>query len=282
MSRASDSIGLPAGTRPIAVHRLGAASGPVSRPVVEEAPVEIAYQGQSYAVMMATPCDLEDFVIGFTLSERLVKHAGQIRSLQLTDTGQGWLAEVTLDEAAGRIRALRRRQRVADSSCGLCGVGRLAQVRQRLPRLTARLSVTEQALFRSLDALFERQPLNQASGGVHAAALAAPDGGLLLVREDVGRHNAFDKLIGAAAAQGLDLQQGYALLSSRCSYELVEKAIVAGVPMLVTISAPTSLAVERAVEHDLTLVALARHDSMLAVHDPHGAIRPAPPAVDVG
>lgn len=275
MSCRAEDIGAPAGMRHIAMQRLGAGSGPLTRAVAEEVPVEITYQGQSYAVMMATPCDLEDFVVGFTLSERLVSSVKEIASVRLTDTGEGWLAECMLAGHARRHHAARRRQRVAESSCGLCGVRRLAQVHEPLPRVRARLAISEEALFRSLDALYERQPLNQVSGGVHAAALVAPDGRLLLVREDVGRHNAFDKLIGAAARQGVELSRGYALLSSRCSYELVEKAIVAGLPMLVTISAPTSLAVERAVEHDLTLVALARHDSVLAVHDPHGAIRPA-------
>lgn len=275
MSCRAQSIGLPAGMRRFAMRRLGAGSGPLTRPVVEEVPVEIIYQGEAYAVMLATPCELEDFVVGFTLSERLVSSAAEITSIHLIDTGKGWLAECTLAKDAHRYRATRRRRRLSDSSCGLCGIGHLAQVLPRLPKITARLDVSESALFRSLDALFDRQPLNRASGGVHAAALVSPDGCLMLVREDVGRHNAFDKLIGAAAIQGLDMSQGYVLLTSRCSYELVEKAVIAGVPMLVTISVPTSLAVERAVAHDLTLVTLARHDSMLAVHDPYGLIHPA-------
>lgn len=272
MSTRSDDVILPAGTRPIAVRRLGEQSGPIDRPIVEEAPVEIAYAGQSYAVMMTTPCDLEDFAVGFTLSEQLARRAADITDIRLTETRQGWQADCCLVDDR-RLVAQRTRQRVADSSCGLCGVSRLSKARRTLPPVRSRLSVPERALFRSLEALLDHQPMNQASGGVHAAAFVMPEGELALVREDVGRHNAFDKLIGAAARAGLDLTQGYALLSSRCSYELVEKAIIAGLPMLVTISAPTSLAVECAREHDLTLVALARHDTMLAINDPHQAIR---------
>lgn len=274
MSACIDDVIPPVGTRPITVRRLGDDSGPVSRPIVEEAPVEIAFQGQSYAVMMATPCDLDDFVVGFAISEQLARRPADIREIRITEVASGWRADCTLVDSR-RLSAQRARQRVADSSCGLCGVSRLQHARRTLRPIRIRLSVSEESLFRSLDSLFDHQPMNRASGGVHAAAFVTPEGELCLVREDVGRHNAFDKLIGAATLAGLDLTRGYALLSSRCSYELVEKAIIAGLPMLVTISAPTSLAVECAREHDLTLVALARHDAMLAVNDPHRAIRPS-------
>lgn len=274
MSARLDDVILPAGTRAVAVQRLGDEPGLTSRPIVEEAPVEIAFHGQSYAVMMATPCDLEDFATGFTLSERIARCAAEIREVRLTETPQGWRADVRLKDDR-RLIGQRTRQRVADSSCGLCGISRLSNARRKLPRVRSRLRVAERALFSSLDALLDHQPMNQVSGGVHAAAFVTEDGKLRLVREDVGRHNAFDKLIGAAARSALDLTKGYALLSSRCSYELVEKAIIAGLPMLVTISAPTSLAVECARAHDLTLVTLARRDAMLAVNDPYRAIRPS-------
>lgn len=255
----------------VSVHRIGADSGSFARPVVDETPIEIVYNGDAYAVMMATPGDLDDFVTGFTLSEQLIDGVAAIRSLTLSETPLGWRADVALAESS--VSPGRRRQRIGDSGCGLCGVGGLAQVAQPLQPISRRLPpVPESVLFQALSNLEAHQPLNHACGGAHAAAAVDSSGNLCLVREDVGRHNAFDKLIGAAARAALDLRAGFVLLSSRCSYELVEKAIVAGVPMLVTISAPTSLAVRRAVAHDLTLVSLARRDSMLVIHDPYGTI----------
>jgi FdhD protein len=125
-------------------------------------------------------------------------------------------------------------------------------------------------LFSALHAIRDHQPLNRSSGAVHAAALFDGSGALIAAREDVGRHNAFDKLVGHCLRSGIDRDHGFALLTSRCSYELIEKAALAGIPLLVTVSAPTSLAVERAREAGLTLVALARSDEMLAVSDPYG------------
>lgn len=258
----------PVGTKLVSGRSVGRNMEPHQRSVVEEVPIEIVFNGQSYAVMMVTPCDLEDFVRGFTLSERLVANDKDIASITLTESTEGWVAECHLDGKNSPITMGRSRQRQGDSSCGLCGVGRLSQVHQSLPRVKAKISVNESALFEGLAALPEWQPLNRMSGGVHAAAWVDVSGRIQLAREDVGRHNAFDKLIGAMSARSLPMNNGFVLLSSRCSYELVEKAIIAGVPLLVTISAPTSLAVSRAAEHDLALVALARSDSMFAVHGP--------------
>lgn len=256
----------------VPAHRIGVDAGPLRRQVVDEVPIEIVCNGASYAVMMVTPSDLDDFVTGFLLSEQLIASANDLRSIRLTETELGWLADVTiaaLDPARGRSR-----QRTGDSGCGLCGISRLAQVAQPLNVIPKPMMkpVSASALFRSLASLADHQPLNRVCGGAHAAAAVSTSGEVMLAREDVGRHNAFDKLIGAAARNGFDLTRGYVLLSSRCSYELVEKAIVAGIPLLVTISTPTSLAVSRAVAHDLALVALARQDSMLVIHDPHGTI----------
>lgn len=234
-----------------------------SRPLAIEAPVAIEYNGIGYAVMMATPADLADFAMGFSLSERLIEAPGDILGIDVVEVASGCLLRIQL--AADRIEPVieRARRRVTESSCGLCGLENLEQVMRPLPPITARSTATSAAIFAALAALDGRQPLNAATGAAHAAAFCNDDGAVVLVREDVGRHNALDKLIGALATAGVDPATGFFLLTARCSYELVEKAIVAGCPLLVTISAPTSLAVERAKAHGLKLVSLARRDAML-------------------
>lgn len=161
---------------------------------------------------------------------------------------------------------------MSESSCGLCGLENIDAVLRPLPPVTARVTVPRAAIARALAALPERQPLGRATGAAHAAAFCDPDGDILLVREDVGRHNALDKLVGALARGATDPAGGFILLSARCSYELVEKTVRAGCPMLVTISAPTSLAAERAASAGLTLVSLARADNALIICDAQGMI----------
>ena len=233
-----------------------------TRPLAVEAPVAIEIDGIGYAVMMATPADLEDFALGFLLAERLADSAADLIDTIVHPVEHGWLLRLALaDGKAGRV-ADRVRHRVSDSSCGLCGIENLEQALRPLPPVPA-ASIADAAIFAALAALRDHQPLNRETGAAHAAALCGADGAIRLAREDVGRHNAFDKLIGAMARQGLGWDCGFALLSSRCSYELVEKAALAGCPLLATISAPTSLAAERAKRAGLQLVALARADSIL-------------------
>ena len=242
-----------------------------SREVPVETPVVFEYDGIGYAVMLATPGDLRDYAVGFTLSERLATSIDEITDIDVAKLPRGWIMRIALNGASRDGLRARVRLRLSEGSCGLCGLETIEQVLRPLPRLQPGPRLDRAAVAHALDALGERQTLGMATGAAHAAALCATDGALLLVREDVGRHNAMDKLIGAAARSGLDLSQGFILLTARCSYELVEKAVTAGCPILVTISAPTSLAVERARQSDLTLVSLARHDSMLVVNDPHGS-----------
>lgn len=232
------------------------------RAVIGEQPVAIEVNGIGYAVMMATPRELEDFVTGFALSERIVAAAGEIEALDLHETPQGHVARLAVAPARAAAIADRVRHRATDSGCGLCGMDNLAQVHRALPRVPAG-DARPEAIFRALGAMRDHQPLGRATGAAHAAMLCAPDGAIRCAREDVGRHNAFDKLIGAMARQGLAWDGGFALLSSRCSYELVEKAALSGCPMLVTVSAATDLAITRAGEAGLTLVSLARDDSVL-------------------
>ena len=241
-----------------------------ARTLAVEAPIAIEYNGVGYAVMMGTPTDLDDYAIGFSLSEGLITDASEVLSVDAIEDRAGWLLRIQIiaDQIAPVIE--RARQRVTESSCGLCGLESLAQVLRPLPFVTSRIDVTRVALFTALATLRDHQPLNAATGAAHGAAFCTPDGSILMTREDVGRHNALDKLIGAMARAGLDPATGFFLLTARCSYELVEKTIRAGCPLLITVSAPTTLAAERAAAHGLTLVALARADAMLVINDPHG------------
>ena len=236
---------------------------PVTRELADEMPIAIEFNGIGYAVLMATPADIEELVLGFALAERLIGREDALLDVDVHATGQGIIARATLPE--GRTEALlsRVRHRASESSCGICGLENLDQAIRPLPSVTASSMSDSQAVFRALGDLKEHQPLNARTGAAHAAALVASDGTIRLAREDVGRHNAFDKLIGAMWQRGWAWDGGFALLSSRCSYELVEKAVLADCPLLVTISAPTRLAAERAAGAGLALVALARSDSIL-------------------
>ena len=252
--------------RPAGFDRIlpGGARAPVARSVAIERPIAVEFNGIGYAVMMASPADLEDFAVGFALSERLIEHAGDVIAIDQHETARGDVLRVTLAASRGETLLERARHRVSESSCGLCGIENLDQALRPLPQVTATGAADHRAIFRALANLRARQPLNRETGAVHAAAQCGADGAILDVREDVGRHNAFDKLIGAMRRAGADWDGGFALLSSRCSYELVEKAALANCPMLVAISAATDLALERAASCGLRLVVLARPDAILA------------------
>jgi FdhD protein len=230
-----------------------------------EAAIAVEFNGIGYAVMMATPTELEEFVTGFALSERIVLSADEIGEIAAHQTEKGWRVQVQI--APERVAAMieRVRVRVSESSCGLCGLENLEQVARPLPPVTAVLEVADAALFAALGHLRRYQPLNALTGGVHAAAFCDVRGNVRLVREDVGRHNALDKLIGALARARISPTTGFFLLSSRCSFELVEKTVLAGCPLLVTISTATTLAATRAAAAGLRLVVLARPDAMLEV-----------------
>ena len=244
---------------------------PVTREWVPEAPVALEFNGLAYAVMMATPADLEDFALGFALTEGLAKSPADLSDLAVAEVENGWIVRASLtglgiDQLTERVRA-----RVAESSCGLCGIENLESVARPLPKVPAHGPLDEAAIFAALGALRPHQPLTRATGAAHAAAFCTEAGAILAVREDVGRHNAMDKLIGALAAAGqspgMDISRGFILSTARCSYEIVEKAVRAGATRLVTVSLPTSLAADRAVAAGLSLWSLARDDSVLLVND---------------
>ena len=237
----------------------------IARTWVPEAPVALEYNGLSYAVMMATPTDLEDFALGFALTEGLARQAEDCTDIAVAEVAQGWIVRATLSGLGVEHLTERVRARVAESSCGLCGIENLEAVARPLPPVPPHDPIPHGGIFRALTTLRGHQPLGRETGAAHVAAYATRDGAILCAREDVGRHNALDKLVGALARAAIDPAGGFILLSARCSYELVEKTVRAGCPMLVTISAPTSLAAERAAAAGLTLVALARADSALLI-----------------
>jgi FdhD protein len=234
---------------------------------VPEAPVALEFNGLAYAVMMATPRDLEDFARGFALTEGLAKVPGDISDIGVAEVDKGWIVRATLtglgiDQLTERVRA-----RVAESSCGLCGIENLDAVAKPLPQVAAHTALDPQAIFAALAALRPLQPLTRATGAAHAAAFCTEAGAILHVREDVGRHNAMDKHVGALATAGQDPAAGFILSTARCSYEIVEKAVRAGATRLVTVSLPTSMAVTRAADAGLSLWSLARDDSVLVVNE---------------
>ncbi|NLR73264.1 formate dehydrogenase accessory sulfurtransferase FdhD [Novosphingobium sp. ERN07] len=236
----------------------------MERALIEEAPVAIEINGIGYAVMMATPTDLEDYALGFCLSEQLIASPAEFLSADAAPVeAGGWMLRVQLAASGAGPLLERARLRLAEGSCGLCGIESLEQVMRPLSPVTAKLDVEPAALFRAVEALGDHQVLGRETRAAHAAALCTPDGAIKLVREDVGRHNAFDKLLGAGARASLDPASHFVLLTARCSFELVQKAVIAGVPLLATISAASTLAVEQAASHGLRLISLAREDSLL-------------------
>lgn len=250
------------------LHADGARST-AERAVACETPVAIEVDGLGYAVMMMTPRDLEAFATGFMLTERLADGVADILAIEPFETPAGWIVRVFLaPSCAGRIRD-RVRHRTSDTSCGLCGIASLEQVQRPVRQPPPRPSVAAAALFAARAALRSHQPLNARTGAVHAAAACDQAGTIVAAYEDVGRHNALDKLIGARAIAGA--ADAFMLVTSRISFEMVDKALVARAPLLCGISAPTTLAIDHARAHGLTLVALARADTMLVASDPYDA-----------
>ncbi|MDB5360928.1 MAG: fdsC [Rhodospirillales bacterium] len=240
--------------------------------LIEEVPVALIYNGVSHAVMLASPGDIADFALGFSLSEGIIETPQELLDLEVAPAGEG--IEVRLTVTARRFAGLkdRRRTLAGRSGCGLCGVESLADAMRPLPAPVDQTFLTLAAVRRALDGLAPLQRLNQLAGAVHAAAWVDPDGVIQHLAEDVGRHNAFDKVIGAMARRRGGRPPGFALLTSRLSYELVQKAATTGISALVAISAPTALAIEAATRAGICIVALARADSVSVYAHPERVI----------
>lgn len=236
----------------------------VERELPEETPVALVFNGISHAVMLASPCDLEDFALGFALSEDVIANRQEMLEIEIVALHDGIEARATL--TARRFAALKERRRAlaGPTGCGLCGMESLDDVLRPVPHVQSDFAITATALRQALADMPQHQALNRATGAVHAAAWADASGKIVALREDVGRHNALDKLIGALALRGIDTKQGALLLTSRLSFELVQKAAAAGMPLMAAVSAPTARAVRMAEHAGITLIGLARADAMLA------------------
>ena len=237
--------------------------------VAEEVPVALEYNGISHAVMLASPDDLEDFALGFSLSEGILESWAELFDCDVVPTCDG--LQVRMRIAAKRFAALKdkRRSMTGRTGCGLCGAQTLAQAIRRPPPATGMATFTAQRIHDGMAAMKQRQRLQRHTGATHAAAWMTADGLIELVREDVGRHNALDKLIGAMSSRRTDFTTGAALITSRASYEMVQKAATLGIGLLAAISAPTSLAIQLAEETNVTLVGFVRDQSHVIYAKPH-------------
>jgi FdhD protein len=232
-------------------------SQPVTWQLPQETPVALQINSEPYTVMMATPADLRDFAFGFLTGEGILKNAKEIRGVLVMPGNDGITLDIAVPEAALEISRLARRTVEGRTGCGLCGIEDIASAVRPLPILDRDWAPAPEAIERAAATLFQHQPMNQFNRSVHGAAWVSRDGDIRLVREDVGRHNALDKLIGALVRDGRDLTDGFVLMTSRCSFELVQKTVTAGIGALVTVSAPTSLALDLARKSNLFLAALA-------------------------
>lgn len=246
----------------IAVRRTARSGGVMvsgERIVPEEVPIAFSYGGSTHAVMMGTPADLEDFAVGFSLTEGIIARRDEISAIEVVESEQGIDVQVSLvDEAAFALTA-RRRSMAGPVGCGLCGIESIEQAVRRVPDVSAAgMTISHEQIVEAISLLNGSQPLHRETRAVHGAGFYVPGQGLVAVREDVGRHNALDKLCGAVVHLGLSGGAGVVAVTSRLSVEMVQKAAILGSPVLIAISAPTALAIRTAEQAGMTLIALVR------------------------
>lgn len=264
-----DNKSLPATSCEVTVQRWR--DGEIERvadQVAEEVPVALTFHGVPHVVMLATPANLEDLAVGFTLSEMIVDSPNEIQSVEAGTREDGAL-EVRISIAAAKFSELLRRQRnlTGRTGCGLCGAQTVEDAIRHPAPVRGGVSVDVDSLHAALKDLRHRQDINLRTGSVHAAAWVLPESGIQLVREDVGRHNALDKVIGAVTRAGGDFRSGYFVVTSRASYEMVQKAVTVGGTLLAAVSAPTAFAVRLAEATGLTLIGFAReHQHVVYAH----------------
>lgn len=272
-SRPADT---PSGQQTRPAHEIvdGGQALPCVDTVAEEVPVALVYNGVSHAVMLATPLQLDDFALGFSLTEGILADPADLRDLRIVDADGGLGIELRMEIPAARAAALGRQRRTlaGRTGCGLCGVENLCALAEHAQATRAPESrwqpLVPRAIERALRELPAHQPLFGQTGGVHAAAFADPDGHVVIAREDVGRHNALDKLLGAAASAGVDLGRGFVVCTSRASYEMAQKAARRAVALLVAVSSPTSRAIDIAERSGVTLCGFARDARVVAYSHP--------------
>lgn len=227
--------------------------------VPEETPVAFSYAGSTHAVMMATPADLEDFAVGFSLTEGIITDPGEIETIEVLAEDKGIDVQVRLADAQNDALTARRRHMAGPVGCGLCGIESIEQAVRVTPSVRASsLTLSEDAVVEAVRLLNGQQPLHMVTRAVHGAGFYVPGEGLIAVREDVGRHNALDKLVGAARRAGHAGSAGAVVVTSRVSVEMVQKTAIIGSPFIIAISAPTALAIRTAEEAGMTLIALVR------------------------
>lgn len=230
------------------------------RIVPEEVPVAFSYGGSTHAVMMATPADLADFALGFSLAEGIITRLDEVLAIEPIEAGSGIDVQVTLLDTTADALTTRRRRMAGPVGCGLCGIESIEQASRDVPILTGGLTLTPADICEAVDALSRAQALNRQTHAVHGAGFFIPGEGLLAIREDVGRHNALDKLVGAVLKAGRRGEDGVVVVTSRLSVEMVQKAAMLGAPILLAISAPTALAIRTAQVAGMTLIGIARGD----------------------
>jgi FdhD protein len=235
--------------------------------IAEETPVALVYNGVPHVVVMASPANLDDLALGFSLSEAVIDSPAQLGGLEIVPEQAGYTVYLSVPPERAALIEQRRRNMTARTGCGLCGAETIEQAMRDVPQVTSTRPVAMSAIVAAMRQLPALQTLNAATGATHAAGWANLEGELQLVREDVGRHNALDKLIGALASGGIDTAQGFAVITSRASYEMVQKAAMAGIGLVAAVSAPTALAVRVATGAGVTLAGFVRGDRCMVYAD---------------
>ncbi|MEO9339298.1 formate dehydrogenase accessory sulfurtransferase FdhD [Mesorhizobium sp. SB112] len=229
------------------------------RMVPEETPVALSYAGTTHAVMMASPADFEDFALGFSLTEGIIASAKEIEAIEVEDHGAGIDIQIRLKDKANTRFQARRRRLAGPVGCGLCGIESIEEAMRSVDKVSqSKLTLDAADIVSAVRLLSKVQPLHAETGAVHAAGFYIPGRGIIAAREDVGRHNALDKLAGALAKTGTDGTSGAVVVTSRVSVEMVQKTAAIGAPFIIAVSAPTALAIRTADEAGMTLIALVR------------------------
>jgi FdhD protein len=237
--------------------------------IAEEVPVSLVYNGMPHVVMLATPTNLEEFALGFSITEGIIKKPQELLSCRVYNRSHGIEVQLKIPDEYFMCMADKGRNLTGRTGCGLCGATSLRQAIRQPDPVHGSVTLSAHELLLALSSLREHQKLNQLTGSVHAAAWAMPDQGILAVREDVGRHNALDKLIGWILRTGKEPASGFVIVTSRASYEMVQKTAAVGISLLVAVSAPTGLAIRLAQDCGLTLIGFARDEQHVVYTHPY-------------